>query len=120
VESPSDAPAPVVDWAAEAQREGTAITDPPKAREFGQITHADAEGKALQSAPARHAGEQYRDELGQSIVWVSDRCYLVSESAPLGVPHGSIPTMTICVGDSGQSRGDLFKDLPAYKKHPPQ
>jgi hypothetical protein len=120
VESPPDTPGPVVDWAAEAQREGTAITDPPKARVFGRIIHPDAEGKALPSTPAHHAGEQYRDPFGQSIVWVSGRCYLVSESAPLGMPQGSIPTKTICAGDSGESRGDLFKDLSAYKKRHPQ
>jgi hypothetical protein len=113
VESASDTPGPVVDWAAEAQREGTAITDPSKARVFGRITLPDGEGKALPSTPAHHAGEQYRDPFGQSIVWVSDGCYLVSESAPLGMPQGSIPTKTICAGDSGESRGDLFKDLSA-------
>jgi hypothetical protein len=118
MESSSSMPAPAIDWAAEAHREGTAITQTPTVTEFGQIPHAEGEGKALPSAPAQHyAGQQYRDEFGESIVWVSERCYLVSESAPPDLPRGSIPTRTICVGDSGQPRGDLFKDLPAYAKY---
>jgi hypothetical protein len=118
VESPSNTPWRGIDWAAEAQREGTAITQtPPKATEFGQLPHGDDEGKALRPPPAHYAGQQYRDEFGESIVWVSNRCYIVSENAPFDVPRGSNLTRTICVGDSGQPRGDLFKDLPAYRKY---
>jgi hypothetical protein len=117
MESPSNAPGRGIDWAAEAQREGTAITQAPKATEFGQLHHGDDEGKALQSTPAHYAGQQYRDEFGEFIVWVSNGCYFVSENAPFDVPRGSIPTRTICVGDSGQPRGDLFKNLPAYTKY---
>ena len=59
VESPPDTAGPAIDWAVEAQREGAAITDPPKAREFGQNLHADREKITLQSTPAHYAGEQY-------------------------------------------------------------
>jgi len=117
VESPPNTPGRGIDWAAEAQREGTAIPQAPMATAFGQSPHGDDEGKALQSAPAHYAGQQYRDEFGESIVWVSNRCYIVSENAPLDVPRGSNLTRTICLGDSGQPRGDLFKDLPAYAKY---
>ena len=115
VESPSSIPAPAIDWAAEAQRAGTSITQTPKVTEFGQVPHVGGEGRGPQPTPAHYAGQQYRDAFGESIVWVSNRCYVVSQDTPLDVPRGSIPTRTICVG--AQSRGDLFKDLPAYAKY---
>jgi hypothetical protein len=117
VESPSNTPGRGIDWAAEAQRESIAITQPAKVTEFGQLPHGEDDGKALQSTPAHYAGQQYRDEFGESIVWVSNGCYLVSENVPFDVPRGSNPTRTICVGDSSQPRGDLFKVLPAYTKY---
>lgn len=116
-EIPSNTPRRGIDWAAEAQREGTAITQRPNAIEFGQLPHGDDEEKSFQSTPAHYAGQQYRDEFGESIVWVSNHCYVVSENARFDVPRGSNPTRTICVGDTGQPRGDLFKDLPAYTKY---
>jgi hypothetical protein len=120
VESTSDAPADSPNWTEEAQREGTAITEQPKRRTFGQTPHA-VEGETPQkTVPAHHAGEQYQDSFGDSILWVNDHCYLLSESAPLGVPQNSIPTRTVCVGDLGEPRGDLFKSLSAYKRYHPQ
>jgi hypothetical protein len=56
------------------------------------------------------------------VVWVSDRCHLVCEVPPMGLPQvlsRSIPTSTVCQGDT-ESRDDLFKDLPAYEKYHPR
>jgi hypothetical protein len=53
--------------------------------------------------PPPHAGDQYRDTLGAAIVGVSDRCFLVSGNAPLGVPQGLTLTKTVCLGDSGST-----------------
>jgi hypothetical protein len=109
-----------IDWVAEARRAAAAVTGARKVREFGR-NPADS-GPAPLRSPAHQAGEQYRTEDGAWIVWVSDRCYIVSEVPPLGLPQvlaRSIPTRTVCPGDS-EPRGDLFKDLPAYKKYHPQ
>jgi len=56
-------------------------------------------------------------------VWVSDRCYIVAEPAPLGTPDviaRSRVTRTVCTTPHGPWEGELFKDLPAYKKYHPQ
>lgn len=110
-----------IDWVAEARRAAAAVTDARKVREFGR-NPAESGQAPLRSSPAHEAGEQYRTEDGAGIVWVSERCYIVSEVPPLGLPQvlaRSIPTRTVCQGDS-EPRSDLFKDLPAYKKYHPQ
>jgi len=110
-----------VDWAAEARRAAAALTSPPQLREFGRIPQIDSE-IGPHTAPAHVAGEQYRDEDGTWIVWVGPHCFIVSELPPLGLPDilaRSLPTRRGCEG-AQESRGDLFKDLPAYQKYHPQ
>src|SRR5665213_3104454 len=76
---------------------------------------------SLWTPPVHHAGEQYTLRTGELVVWVSDRCFVVSEPPALGTPnafaHLAIPH-TQCTGSPGP-RSDLLKDLPAYQKlHP--
>jgi hypothetical protein len=111
-----------IDWAAEARRAAAGVTASQKFREFGRVAGAGSGQGPRRSAPAHEAGEQYRDEFGEWIVWVSDRCYLVSDTPTLGLPQvlaRSIPARTVCQGDA-QPRSDLFKDLPAYRTYHPQ
>ena len=112
-----------IDWSAEARRAAAAVTSAPHVREFGETPKAGRLWEPpLHPAPAHQAGEQYRSEDGEWIVWVSDRCYIVSGVPPLGLPDilaRSIPTRTVCQGGFGP-QSDLFKDLPAYKKYHPQ
>jgi hypothetical protein len=108
-----------IDWNAEARRAAAAVTAAPSVREFGRTPKGGFAEGPKNSAP-RMAGEQYR-EGGDWIVWVSDRCYIVSAVPPVGLPDvlaRSIPTRTVCKGNSGP-RSDLFKDLPAYRKYHP-
>ena len=110
-------PGTSVDWAAEAGRAAKAVTEAKKSRDFGH--HGSAESAPQPRAPAHQAGEQYRLETGEWIVWVSERCYIVSGERPLGMPDviaRSIPTHTVCRGDSG-AQGELFRELPAYEKY---
>lgn len=110
-----------IDWSAEARRAAVAVTTVPKVREFGRIPKTGSVEGPPHRAPAHTAGEQYRGRDGEWIVWVSDRCYIVSGVPPLGLPDvlaRSFPTRTVCQGDSGP-RSDLFKDLPAYRKYQP-
>jgi len=112
----------VIDWAAEARRAAAGMTAPQKFREFGRTPSPGSGQGPRRSAPAHEAGEQYRDEFGEWIVWVSDRCYLVSDTPALGLPQvlaRSIPSRTVCQADS-EPRSDLFKDLPAFSKYHPQ
>ena len=112
----------VIDWAAQARRAAVGVTGPHTFREFGRTPGAGSGQGPRRSAPAHEAGEQYRDEFGEWIVWVSDRCYLVSDTPALGLPQvlaRSIPSRTVCQADS-EPRSDLFKDLPAFSKYHPQ
>jgi hypothetical protein len=111
-----------IDWTIEAERAAAAISNAPKTREFGSHPRADSQQEQQHPTPAHQAGEGYRDPYGNSVTWVNDRCYVVSERAALGTPDvlaRSRPTYTVCV-DQSAPEGELFKDLPAYKKHHPQ
>jgi hypothetical protein len=111
-----------VDWDSEARRAAGAVTGAPRVREFGRIPEAPSWLGSTAPSRSHEAGEQYRLDTGERIVWVSDRCYIVSGLPPLGMPDAlarSIPTTTVCKSDFGP-RSDLFKDLPAYKKYHPQ
>lgn len=126
--SPSTAPIaapparPPVDWWAEAEhvvrerlQAAEGVSTPP-----GRI---DLHIGPRRDAPAHQAGESYRDEFGDKVVWVSDRCYIVSALPLPGTPPAlaaAIGTRTVCPGDSSTPRGGLFKDLPAYRKHQPE
>jgi hypothetical protein len=122
IELPDEAHAPI-DWLAEAGRAAEAVTTAPPTRSFGRMPRAPSWLGSSRSAPAHRAGDQYRLETGESIVWVSDRCYIVSELAPLGMPDvfaRSRVTRTVCQGPPGPGTGELFRDLPAYKRYHPQ
>lgn len=120
IERPSHAP---IDWWSEADR---------VVAEAGRAAR-DRSGSALElalrprrsSGPAHHTGEQYRTATGAKIVWINDRCYVESDPPPLGTPqalslgHAGI-TRTVCPGSAKSDRGDLFKELPAYRKYHPQ
>jgi hypothetical protein len=111
------APEASIDWGAEAGRAAAAMTEAKKFRDFGH--HGSAESAPQSRGPAHQAGEQYRLETGEWIVWVNERCYIISGVPPLGMPDviaRSIPTRTVCQGDSAP-RGDLFKELPAYQRY---
>jgi len=110
------------DWALDARRAAAAVTVTSSVRGFGESPEESSARTDAQRVPAHEAGEQYRTTDGAWVVWVSDRCYLVSDVPPRGLPQvlaRSIPTSTLCQGDT-ESRGDLFKDLPAYEKYHPR
>lgn len=125
---PSTAPiaAPVarapVDWWAEAER---VVRDRLRDAERASVPSGriDLHLDPRRDAPAHHAGESYRDEFGDKVVWVSDKCYMVSAPPLPGMPPtlaAARGTRTVCPGDSSAPRGDLFKDLPAYRKYHPE
>lgn len=112
-----------IDWLAEAGRAAEAATAAPHTRSFGKIPEAPSWLEPSRHAPAHQAGDQYRLEAGEAIVWVSDRCYLISEPPPLGAPDvfaRSLGTRMGCQAAPGPPPEELFKDLPTYRKHHPQ
>jgi len=116
---PSPTPsAPNVDWVREA--EAVAAT---KARENyarGQTgsTVSPPTKSAFASPPAHHAGDEFTTASGERAVYVSENCYQVASSfsySPNAMNNG-MAVQTYCNGASNAPRGDLFDELPAYKK----
>jgi hypothetical protein len=115
-----------IDWTEQAQRaardfaakDAKSISTPASSPAAG-VTDANS----WFPPPAHHKGDQYTNESGERIVWISDKCYQVSGSSLLTVPEVFSKAMipkTVCPRHSGKPRGDLFKDLPAYKKYHPE
>ncbi len=117
--TPAEAQGPV-DWHAEAQQAVRATgVRPARPLDANPATRAGTAPGGPDIA-VHHAGEQYRDADGTAIVFVSDHCFVASPAPPLGTPDviaRALPTRTVCRGDPGWSRGDLFKDLPAYGRY---
>jgi len=116
----SSAPQSAVDWMSELHSAAADVyTD--RVRQGRATGEVPSEPHSLWTPPLHHAGEQYTLTTGELVVWVSDRCFLVSEPPTLGTPNAFAHlalTHTQCTGNPGP-RSDLFKDLSAYKKlHP--
>jgi len=114
---------PTTDWAAEAERAARAAVAAPRTRSLGEMPQAPDWVHSAPTSPKHYAGEAYRLETGESIVWVNDRCFVVSEPPPLGTPDvfaRSLSTRMGCQAPPGPREGELFKALPAYKKYHPQ
>jgi hypothetical protein len=126
---PADNVPEAIDWQAEAQKTAAAITG----SKGGSATPSEPQDRRKTSSshgprpwfppPAHHAGEEYKTITGETVVWISDKCYVTSSAPMLGVPQifarGMLST-TVCPRTSGHARGDLFEALPAYKKAHPQ
>ena len=106
-----------VDWEAEKLRVAGSMAQPPQIRTFGAHPRTELDGPQARE-PAHHAGETYRDIYGDTIVWISERCFLTSEAPQLGTPEvfkHSRPTRLGCK-PQGPATGELFKDLPEYQQ----
>jgi hypothetical protein len=117
----SSAPRASVDWMSELHS-AAAEVNLDRAGQGRATDEAPSKPQSLWAQPLHHAGEQYTLETGESVVWVSDRCFLVSEPPTLGTPNAFAHlalTHAQCTGSPGR-RSDLFKDLPEYKKLHPQ
>jgi hypothetical protein len=120
---PTDNIPEAVDWQAEAQKAAAAITGStrvPSEVEDRRKTSSSHGPRPWFPPPAHHAGEEYKTITGDSIIWVSDKCYVKSSAPMLGLAdifaRGRLST-TVCPGSSGTARGDLFEALPQYKKY---
>ena len=121
IQIPPEDASRTTDWALEARQAAAATLNRPKPREF--VNPASAlPPPSHSSGPAHRAGDQERDPFGNVTVWVNDHCYVRSEAPPLGTPDvfaRMATTTTTCIA-TGPPAGELFKDLPAYKKYHPQ
>jgi type IV secretory pathway VirB10-like protein len=107
-----------IDWSEEARRVAQAAANNAAASR-GSPRPDYATPSGIWPAPSHHAGEQWQLSNGDWMVWVSSRCYQISKSipAPGGASGHSLPE-TVCP-QSNDPRGDLFKELPEYKKNHP-
>jgi hypothetical protein len=116
----SSAPQSAADWMSELHS-AAADVNKDQAGQGSVTDEVPSKPHSLWAPPLHHAGEQYTLKTGELVVWVSDRCFVVSEPPTFGTPNAFAHlalTHTQCTGSPGP-RSDLFKDLPEYKKlHP--
>ncbi len=76
--------------------------------------------KSVFPAPPSHrAGDEFTTPAGERAVFVSENCYqIASTNAATALANGMV-TPTYCLRKSKTPRGDLFDQLPAYRKYHP-
>jgi hypothetical protein len=96
-----------VDWNAEARRAVQAF----EIRRSGAAHNDPNPGSLAEDTwwprVHHHAGEQYKTDSGDWIVWINAECYQIANSVPslLSAP-GTVLPRTICPGKSAKPRGD--------------
>jgi hypothetical protein len=111
-----------IDWADQAHTVADSIAANTDARESRLAPDLTTPQKSIfPEPPAHHAGEQHRLDTGEWIVFISDNCYQISSSIPAvpTAPDNGIGQSTFCLDSSNTPRGDLFDQLPAYKRYHP-
>ncbi len=75
----------------------------------------------FESPPLHYAGQEIGSASGDTMVFVSSSCYVVMPKIPpiQNASNNGRPQQVYCIRKNKTARGDLFKDLPVYKKlHP--
>ena len=110
---------PPIDWSQEAHNAAASIAKGAPA--LNDTNPALQSNSPFAAPPAHHKGEQIPTEDGRWIVYVTDDCYQVSKSMTsiTNATNNGMGLQTYCNRRSNKPRGDLFEQLPAYKKlHP--
>jgi len=111
-----------IDWVDQAHTVADSIVANTDAHEGGSPPDLTAQQKSIfPEPPAHHAGEQHRLDTGEWIVFISDNCYQISsaiQTVPTALDNG-FGRSTFCLDNSSTPRGDLFDQLPAYKRYHP-
>lgn len=108
-----------IDWAQEAHgvADGIAKKDSVERRQES----VRSPQSPFAPPPAHHQGEQIPTADGRWIVYVTDDCYQVSKAITsiTNATNNGMSLQTYCTRRSKKPRGDLFDQLPEYKKlHP--
>jgi hypothetical protein len=119
---PTGGPESSVDWGSEARVVARGAPSP-ELRSFEHRSPSDPPPPAKSifgEPPVHHAGEEFKTDDGGRAVFVNEDCYQVSNSfaSPNALENG-MGVQTYCKGKSRTPGGDLFDQLPAYKKHHP-
>jgi hypothetical protein len=110
---------PPIDWAEEAQTVAAAMAKSDSLQTHQGSDTTPSSQSPFAPPPTHHAGEQFRTDTGEWIVFVTDNCYQVSSPippSPNAIDNG-MGLQTYCLGKSHTPRGDLFDQLPAYMSH---
>jgi hypothetical protein len=101
-----------VDWGEEAHRAAETAANENSPAAAGDKPDSASSSSGSFPSPRHHAGEQFKLDTGDWIVWINNYCYQVSEWAPrsAGWSGFSLPK-TICPQSSNSPRDDLFKNL---------
>jgi len=112
-----------IDWAGQAQKGAAAATPGSDVTSFDHRFPWESErppNSIFEEPPARRAGEQFRTDDGSWVVYISENCYQISNplESTSGLANG-MGVQTYCKRKSKTPRGDLFEQLPAYKRDHP-
>lgn len=115
-----------IDWSSAAKRAAATVLQRGKRISFGFPPGGKSAitlGVPSRHTPAHYAGESDRTVAGEHVEWTSERCYVTSDPPVPGAPdfleHARV-SRGGCLPPAGPDPGDLFKSLPAYKKHHPK
>jgi hypothetical protein len=116
LDSDSDEISPPIDWALEAHDAAASIINDSSSIESKSPT--PFWNSSFSQPSLHHKGEQIPTTDGRWIVFVSDNCYQLSQSitAITNATNTGVGIQTYCTRQSKTARGDLFEQLPAYKK----
>jgi hypothetical protein len=117
--SNSEVAGPPIDWSQEAHNAAASIAR--SATALNDTIPAPPSNSPFAAPPAHHKDEQIPTTDGRWIVYVSNDCYQVSKSMTsiTNATNNGMGLQTYCRRHSKKPRGDLFDQLPAYKKlHP--
>jgi hypothetical protein len=117
--SPSEVAGPPIDWSEEAHKAAASLARSTPAP--NDMKAAPPSNSPFALPPAHHKGEQIPTADGQWMVFVTDDCYQLSKSITsiTNATNNGMSLQIYCNRRSNKPRGDLFDQLPAYKKlHP--
>jgi hypothetical protein len=109
--------APSVDWAEQAR---LVAAEQPK-NDLAGMASGPLPKSPFAPPPIHHSGEEFVTATGDHGVFINAHCYQVSKTISdfsNGISNG-MGTQTYCISPSNNPRGDLFDQLPAYKKRHP-
>jgi hypothetical protein len=107
-----------LDWEQEAQTVAAAKAQENSVKSRRGLSSPPASNSPFTPPPTHHAGEEFTTPSGERAVFVGDDCYQIARPfnvSPNASNNGMV-TPTYCIGKSHAARGDLFDQLPAYKK----
>ena len=118
-DSTSEIAGPAIDWSQEARDVAAKI---PKGSPNVEATqHPALPNSPFATPSAHHKGEQIPTADGRWMVFVSEDCYQLSNEIThiTNATNTGVAIQTYCNRKSKEPRGDLFNQLPAYRKHHP-